>query len=144
MSSNVREDYLVTEVMTATPQKLQLMLIEGAIRLLHKAREHWHAHREEQAGEALIRAQQIITEMMCGLKPSQDPELVRRVGAVYLFVFRALVTAHLEHSEVKLSEALSILQIERDTWRQVCDQLVSARALPEEGETPFSPASFVT
>ena len=125
---SVREDYLASEVMTAAPQKLQLMLIEGAIRLLNKAREHWAANQSEQAGDTIIRCQQIVTEMLCGLKPEHNAELARKVGAIYLFVFRTLVSAHLEHSDAKLAEALSILHIERDTWRQVCDQSGAARA----------------
>ena len=37
MPSPAHENYLVTEVMTATPQKLQLMLIEAAIRCAARA-----------------------------------------------------------------------------------------------------------
>ncbi len=37
MSFAAREEYFATEVLTAAPQKLQLMLIEGAIRYALRA-----------------------------------------------------------------------------------------------------------
>ena len=41
MDIKSREEYLVTEVMTAPPQKLQLMLIEAALRFAAKAKERF-------------------------------------------------------------------------------------------------------
>ena len=143
MSPALRDDYLATEVMTATPQKLQLMLIEAALRLSVKAREHWRNNQPEPAGEALIRCQQIITELMCGLRPENDPELVRKVGAIYAFVFRSLVAAHLKHDMAKLDEVISVLELERDTWRQVCAQLGSTRTATEASDGLEPRASFV-
>ena len=140
MAPSVRDDYLVTEVMTAAPQKLQLLLVDAAFRLAVKAREHRRDHQAEAAGEALIRCQQIVTELMCGLRPESNPELVRKVGAIYAFIFRTLVEAHLKHDATKLDEVISILEIERDTWREVCTQLGSTRAADDSGQPR---ASFV-
>jgi flagellar secretion chaperone FliS len=123
-----KEDYLASEVLTATPQRLQLLLIDGALRQIHKVHAHWQKGDSERAGEALLRCQQIITEMLCGLNPEHDRELARKAAGVYLFVFRALTLAHLQHDQQKLSEAASILEIERETWQQVCKQLGSTRA----------------
>lgn len=127
MNLSARDNYLTTEVMTATPQKLQLMLIEAALRMGQQTIEHWKANEEEQAVETLIRCQQIITELLCGLQPDQDSELVRRVASVYLFIFRSLSVAHLERSEQKVADAMSVLEIERETWQQVCAKLGTRR-----------------
>ena len=138
-----KDDYLTTEVLTAAPQKLQLMLLDAAIRLANKTREHWRQGQEEQAGEALIRCQQIMAELMSGLKPDQNQELVGRVRAIYLFVYRSLVLAHLQHSDAKLVEAISVLEVERETWRQVCVQLGSHRHAEFQGHQPSERTSFV-
>jgi len=127
MNLSARDNYLTTEVMTATPQKLQLMLIEAALRMGQQTIEHWKANEEEQAVDTLIRCQQIITELLCGLQPDQDSELVRRVASVYLFIFRSLSVAHLERSEQKVADAMSVLEIERETWQQVCAKLGTRR-----------------
>ena len=140
MAPSVRDDYLVTEVMTAAPQKLQLLLLDAAFRLAVKAREHRRNQQVEAAGEALIKCQQIITELMCGLRPESNPELARKVGAIYAFIFRALVEAHLKHDATKLDEAIAILELERDTWREVCTRLGSTRSADETSQPR---ASFV-
>ncbi len=134
MQSSARDNYLVTEVMTATPQKLQLMLIEAAIRSAERARQHWQANEEEQACESLVRAQQVMSEMLGGLNREVDSELVKKVAAVYLFVFRSLMEANHQRSEQKLDDAISVLEVERETWRQVCQQLGSKKGA--EGQTP--------
>ena len=123
-------DYLETEVMTAAPQKLQLMLIEAAIRQTNAVREHWKTDNQERASEALIRAQQIITEMLCSLNPEKDKDLTSKVAAVYMFVFRSLQAAQATRSDEKLVEAISVLEVERETWQKVCLELGATQAAP--------------
>jgi flagellar protein FliS len=128
MNSAAREDYLTNEIMTATPQKLQLMLIEAALRQSQKTRALWQERKEAEAGEAIVRAQEIVTQLLAGVKPDADVRLARQIVGVYGFVFRTLVAAHLQHSDKKLAEAISILEIERETWRQVCQKLATSSA----------------
>jgi flagellar protein FliS len=131
MNQSVRENYLMTDVMTATPQKLQLMLIEAAIRAGEQTRELWKNEQLDEACETMIKCQRLVTELLCGLNPEVNRELVRKAAGVYLFVFRRLSEAQLNRSYESLSEALSVLEIERETWRQVCEQLGTRR---EEGQ----------
>jgi len=118
-------DYLTTEVMTATPQKLQLMLIEAAIRLAQQAKGHWTSDQDEAATAALLRGQQIMAQLLAGMNVNPSDDLVERVAGVYAFVYRALVKANLERDEASLSDALRVLEVERETWRLVCQQLGS-------------------
>jgi flagellar secretion chaperone FliS len=118
-------DYLATEVMTAAPQKLQLMLIEGALRVAGQARQFLADQQREAASRALIRSQSILAELLSGLDHRTADESVRRVAGVYLFIYRSLIAANLEQSEARLGDALRVLEIERDTWRMVCERLGS-------------------
>jgi flagellar protein FliS len=123
MQTLARDEYLVTEVMTATPQKLQLMLIDAAIRFGQQAQQHSRAGRDQEAGEAILRAQEIVSQLMGGLRPDHQPDLARQVAGVYLFIFRSLLDAHLNRSEKSLADALSVLKVEQETWRAVCAKL---------------------
>jgi len=123
MPSWARESYLTTEVMTATPQRLQLMLIDAAIRFTERARHQWKADENEEACESLIRAQEIVSHILGGLASSPDRPLARKVASVYLFVFRTLMEANVHRDEKKLDDALQVLETERETWRQVCERL---------------------
>ncbi|MBN1912705.1 MAG: flagellar export chaperone FliS [Pirellulales bacterium] len=115
--------YLETEILTAPPQKLQLMMIDAAIRFAQRANEHWKADQEDLACESLVRSQQIVTELINGLNREESPELVGKIASVYVFIFRRLMEASLERNETKLLEAVRVLQEERETWRQVCEKV---------------------
>ncbi len=136
MDAAAREQYLVTQVMTAPPQKLQLMLIEGAIRFARQALELWREDRDEEAGDAILRSQEIVTQLLAGLDRERDPELVRKVAGVYLFIFRSLVSAHVRRDEEKLNNALRILESERETWQAVCQQLTETDVSAEKPSAP--------
>lgn len=118
-----RDTYFETQILTATPQKLQLMLLEGALRFARQAAEHWRGGRIYEGGEALIGCQNIVAELMRVLKPEVAPALVEKVSNVYRFVFRTLVEAGMKRDAGKLADAVRLLEIERDTWRQLCERL---------------------
>ncbi len=90
MQRPIRASYLETDVMTATPEKLQTMLIDGAIKNLQRGRLLWNDNRDEEACESLIRAQQIIAQILAGFRREVDAELARKVAAIYLFLFRTI------------------------------------------------------
>jgi flagellar protein FliS len=125
-------NYLATEVLTAAPQKLQLMLIEGALRFGQQARSLWRDGRNDEAGEAIIRCQQIVAQLLAGLKREDQAELSRQISGIYVFVLNSLIAAHLNRDEQKLADALSVLAEEQATWRAVC-QVLGTQAV-EAGE----------
>ena len=145
MAHSARENYLATEVLTAPPQKLHLMLIEAAIRLVERARQLWRAHETEQAAEAIIRAEDILGEIMAGLNREIDGDLVKKTAGLYLFVFRTLMEANFRKDEAKLDEILKVLETQRETWREVCQRLgaTEAAAKPSIDAASFRPASTV-
>jgi hypothetical protein len=44
-----------------------------------------------------------------------------------LFLYRTTVEAQLQRDPNKLADVLRVLEIERETWRKVCEQLGSSR-----------------
>ena len=127
MQTSAHENYLVTQVLTAPPQKLQLMLIEAAIRAARLARQKWQGGENEAGSEPLIRAQEIVSTLIAGLNREVAPELVQRVASVYLFVYRSLIEANLRHDEKKLDDAIRVLEEERKTWQEVCATIGAER-----------------
>jgi flagellar protein FliS len=140
MPASARNHYLETEVLTASPQKLHLLLIEAAMRFVERARRHWRDGNREKAFQSLILAQDAVTKMLKGLNLQDPSPLVQQITSVYNFIFRTLVDANRRHDERKLDEALRVLSIERETWRLVCQQNVEPPP-PREGHgvpLPFS------
>src|SRR3954469_24727190 len=104
------QNYLKTKVFTATPEQLQLMLYDGAIRFGEQARAALEKRDFEQSFNMISRAQKIITEMNSSLKHKMAPELCGKMAALYNFVYRRLVEANIEHKVESLDEALDILR----------------------------------
>ena len=67
MNHNSSDSYLATEVMTSTPQKLQLMLLDAAIREGELARKHWQAQENKQSEKCLLRALRIMYGVLGGI-----------------------------------------------------------------------------
>ncbi len=123
MNQSSRDDYLRAEVLTASPQKLQLMLIQAAIRNVRQGQDALRQGDREAASRTLLKAQDIVGQILAGLRSEHDPELVGKVAAIYVFLLRTLVEAMLESDVERLTDVLRILDEERLTWTQVCEQL---------------------
>ncbi len=120
MERSAHDSYLTTEVRTATPPKLQLILIEAALRSAGRAGELWRENRDDEACGELLRAQDIVGELLAALDRENYPEMAAQAGAVYLFIFRRLLEAGQQRDPAKLDDAVRVLEVERETWRQVC------------------------
>ena len=141
MNDSARQHYLETQVLTATPEKLQLMLIDAAIRAAHRAAEHWQRQENEQACLALVRAQEVVTALLKGLNREASPDLTGKMASVYMFIFRTLVEANLRRDPDLLADAVRVLSAERETWRLVCERAADdpVERSPSEPEQPARP-----
>jgi flagellar protein FliS len=141
MTSNEVNPYLRDAVMTATPEQLQLMLYDGAIRFSGQAKDAIIGEDYETSYEKLTRAQHIILEMRNGLNYDVNRELCERMASLYLFLYNRLVDACTNRDVQAIDDALRVLRIERETWQMVCDKVAEARKeqpaqMPQTAEEP--------
>jgi len=125
MEHQAHNSYLEAQVLTATPQKLRLMLIEATISAARLAMTHWEANHNEKALASLAHSRSLLSELLAGIKPD-DTELTKRVAGVYLFLFKTLAEAQLRRDPKLVEATIKILQVERDTWRMVCERMPAA------------------
>ena len=125
MQPTARQNYLQAEVQTATPQKVRLMLIEAAIKNVHRTKKAWEEERFEAGFESLSLAQDIVAELLSSLDKESNPDLAGKIASIYLFIFRSLSEGGMSHDSQKLDDALRVLDSERETWRQVCEKFGS-------------------
>ena len=128
MNPNAANEYLKARVMTATPEQLQLMLFDGAVKFAEKARIALAAKTFDESYHNLSKAEKILLELNCSLKPEHAPELCRNLSALYMFCYRKLVEANTTQSLEPLDEAISILKFQRETWMMLMQQLGKAKA----------------
>lgn len=128
MNSQVATNYLRTKILTATPEQLQMMLYDGAIRFCEQAKMALQDKNWELSYSLISRVQKIITEMNCSLRHDVSPDLCGKLAALYNFAYRKLIEANIEHKIESLDDALGVLRYQRDTWALLLDQLGKQKA----------------
>jgi len=128
MNTQGAQNSLRTRIFTATPEQLQMMLYDGAIRFAEQARPALEKKEWETSYNMISRAQRIITELTCTLKPEVFPELCDRLTALYNYAYRKLVEANTDHKIEALDEALKVLRYQRQTWAMLMEQLGKQKA----------------
>lgn len=120
--------YLRTQVLTASPEKLRLMLLDGAIRFTRQGRDGILAKDHEAVYTGFTKARDIVVELMTSVRPDTEETLRRRVQGLYSFIFKQLVDASFERDAAKADQAIDLLQYEKETW-----ELAMQKAAEERG-----------
>ncbi|MCO6043779.1 flagellar export chaperone FliS [Aeoliella sp. ICT_H6.2] len=113
--------YLESKVKTASPAQLHLMLIEGALRFCTKAQHELGDNNEGHANEAMLRAMDIVGEMLAGVRGGES-DINQKLCELYQFLFYTLTSAYVNTDATKLSDVMRILEFERETWQLACER----------------------
>jgi flagellar protein FliS len=119
--------YLRTKVLTASPEQLRLMLLEGAIRFLHQGREGLAAKDYAASFDGFSKCRNIIIELMNSMRPDVDPDLCARVQSLYTFIYQTVVNASLEKDVAQADKAAELLEFERETWVLAMEKLAEEK-----------------
>jgi flagellar protein FliS len=128
MNPQAAQNYLRTRVLTATPEQLQMMLYDGAIRFAEQAKLALEKKDWEGGYVNCSRAQKIIAELNSGLKRDVAPELCGKLASLYNYIYRKLVEASMHHQIPPMQEALDILRFQRETWAMLMEKLGKQKA----------------
>lgn len=120
--------YLRTQVLTASPQQLRLMLLDGSIRFLQQAIDGLGNKDYEASYNGITQARAIVLELATSVSPDVDRELAERVRSVYMYLYRELIDASLNRSLPRLEKAADLLRYERETWAMLMEKVVTERA----------------
>jgi len=111
--------YQRTQVDTASPAKLVVMLYDGAIRFLKQGQAAMQQGDREKQNHYLVRAQRIITELASSLAMEAGGEIAQNLMALYQFMHEQLVMANLQDDVQKVQKVCEMLQNLREAWAQV-------------------------
>lgn len=143
-TANTANAYLRTKVLTASPEELRLMLLDGAIKFLRQGRDGLERKDHEASYDGLSKCRNILLELMNSVRPDIAPELCSRVTGLYTFMYTRLVEAGFERDVNKADKVLEMLEFERETWvlamRKAAEERQSpGAAAPTEGSRPNAP-----
>jgi flagellar secretion chaperone FliS len=128
MNPQAAQSYLKTKVLTATPEQLQLMLYDGALRFCEQARAAIEKKNFEESHNAIMRVQRILAELTGTLRHDIYPELCGKLASLYNFAYRRLIQANTTHDIPALDEAMGVLRYQRETWSILLQNLSKDKA----------------
>ncbi len=125
MFTSPYEQYRSTQIETASPEKLLIMLYDAAIGALNSARVAIASKRREEANRSFQKTQAIITELQGSLEPGAG-EVAKNLFALYDYFNRRLIEANLKQDQTALEEVLEHLKDLRSAWKQASVMNASA------------------
>lgn len=126
---NPYDKYRQTQVQTATPEQLVLMLYDGAVKFLLQAKDSMQANKIECTNKNLVRVQDIICELQYGL--NKDAGAVsEQLDALYDYLYRRTIDANLTKDMSIIDEVVGLIRELRSTWMEAI--LLARRQLAAE------------
>jgi flagellar protein FliS len=122
MNANPYEQYRQTAVETASPERLIIMLYDGAVKFINQAKISMNEGNIEETNKALFKTQDIISELMIGLN-MEAGEIAQNLYNLYDYFQRRLVEANTKKDAGILDEVLGHLMELRETWAEAAAKL---------------------
>ncbi len=120
------QSYRQVATQTASPGQLVLMLFDGAIRFLERARQGFDYDDPLEfnltINNNVLRAQAIINELNMALDLEQGGELAATLRRLYLYMDRRLQEANQHKQPDGILDVLRRLTILRDAWAEMLRQ----------------------
>lgn len=115
--NNAYAAYKNSQIQTASPAELTLMLYEGAIKFCNIALAAMEKKDYEKAHNNIMKVEKIIEEFQATL--NYKYEVANDFNNIYVYIYRTLIEANIAKDPALLEEALEQLRGMRDTWKEV-------------------------
>jgi flagellar secretion chaperone FliS len=116
---NPYNQYKQTEINTANQGKLIVMLYDGAIKFLKTAVENMDVKTYDVVNINIIKAQDIITELLLSLNMKDGGEISSNLFNLYLYFKKRLLEANIEKKPDIIQEVIGHMSLLRDSWNKV-------------------------
>lgn len=125
--ADAQSAYTTSSILTASPERLVVMLYDSAIRFVGQAATAIESGNLRLANERVKRVDAILDELNVSLDMSHG-ELPERLRSIYLFCKRHLVESLLAKDPDGLRTVAGLLSELRDAWEQVVSRPGAALA----------------
>jgi flagellar protein FliS len=131
---NATSTYKETKVKTASQGQLILMLYDEAVRQLNLAIEMLGSKDKddnfpakiEPLGKAVMKTEEIITELMVSLDFEQGDEIAKNLFALYSWFNRELLEANIAQDLERIKKVRDMLSELRNTWDEIIKKHATA------------------
>jgi len=127
---NASSTYKETKVKTAGQGQLIVMLYDEAVKQLTKAVELMELNntdkknpgRIEQISKAIMKTEEILTELMVSLNFEQGGDISKNLFSLYTWFNRELVEANINQDIKRIKTVINMISDLRETWNKVASQ----------------------
>lgn len=112
------KQYQKSSIETASREQILIMLYDGAIQFLNKAKMAMNDKNIEEAHNNLIGAQKIIQEFIDSMDREVAPQLAENLISLYEYFIRRLIHANIKHEIEPVDEVLKYLKSLKATWEK--------------------------
>ncbi len=117
--SNYQNAYKKASVNTLDQNKLIIMLYDGAIKNANFAVQYMESGEIEKVHDSLIKAKNIVTELLATLNMEQGGEIAKNLKSLYSYMFSQLVEANMEKKSEPVLAVIDLLKELRGAWVQI-------------------------
>lgn len=118
---NGYSQYQNTQVTTASPEQVLIMLYDGAIRFVRQAQGALESGDRQRKIEGIQKAMAIITEFRNTLNHEVGGEIAANLDSLYDFMLRELIGANVRSDPKSLQTVEALLCDLRQTWAQAIE-----------------------
>lgn len=115
------KQYQKSQLETAPPEKILIMLYNAAINFIKKAKIAYEAADKVEAHNNIVAAEKIILEFMTTLDMDLGGEMAKNLYALYDYLYNRLVESNIKNKPEILDEVLEHLVKLRETWSQAIE-----------------------
>ena len=112
------KQYQKASIETASREQILIMLYDGAIQFLNKAKVAMQNNDIENQNNNLIAAQKIIQEFIDSLDREVAPQLAENLTSLYEYFIRRLIHANIKRQIEPIDEVLKYLKSLKATWEK--------------------------
>lgn len=119
----------------ATPHRLILMLMDGALDKIAKAKGHMARRETKEKGNFISWAISIIGGLRASLDFERGGEIAVNLEMLYDYMERRLVLGNAENSTDALDEVAKLLSVVKDAWIKIGDSPEVNQALQQAAQS---------
>lgn len=128
---SARDTYLRMQTATASPGELIAMLYDALLRNLSRAEGGLDTRDIETAHHSLLKAQDIVLELMSSLDLDAEGEagtIARQMAPLYEYMYRRLLDASLQKAAAPIAEVRTLVLPLREAWSAALEQIAGQAA----------------
>lgn len=122
MYCNGVQSYRRTNISTSDPVRLIIICYEGIIDNLKLAKEKIEEKDYEKKAKAIIKAQNIIEELMCSLDFEKGGEIANNLESLYNYMLRRILQGDVNKDLGAIDEVIGMLNELLSAWKEVASK----------------------